>query len=376
MTLPRETFELFRKIAATCERWDMIPYNSIVVAGVSGGVDSMVMLAFLDYYRSRHDYFLLACHLNHMIRGDEADKDELLVESYCMEHAIPYVSVRKDIPKLAEELGVSIEQAGRDARRETMMRLGKEYAGELTPFRIAFAHHMDDRAESILMHVGRGSGLAGLVGIRYVDGAFIRPLLDVRLEEVESAARAIGLSWREDASNQSDEYLRNRVRRTLIPAWADVLGYDPVPVLVRLGDAAEGDERALAHWADLSYREALLPDGKLALSSLADCPSAVTKRVLVRCFDDSMARYFAAASEGFSADDADDGSDAVSSANLLQGGSSLSLGSKHLTQLLDGMEKSAQGEGGDRSFSLPGGVIAHIVDGCLFFVFSARENET
>lgn len=94
----------------------MIMQDSVVVAGVSGGVDSMLMLAFLDYYRTKHDFFLLVCHLNHMIRGEDADFDELLVESYCAERSIPYVSVRLDIPKLAEERGVSLEQAGRDAR--------------------------------------------------------------------------------------------------------------------------------------------------------------------------------------------------------------------------------------------------------------------
>lgn len=179
----------------------MIMQDSVVVAGVSGGVDSMLMLAFLDYYRTKHDFFLLVCHLNHMIRGEDADFDELLVESYCAERSIPYVSVRLDIPKLAEERGVSLEQAGRDARRDTLMRLGMEYAGDSMSFRIAFAHHMDDRAESILMHVGRGSGLAGLVGIRYVDGVFIRPLLDLRLDEIESAAGMLGLPWREDKTN-------------------------------------------------------------------------------------------------------------------------------------------------------------------------------
>ncbi len=347
MTQPREVFELFRKIASTCERQGMIPPGTVVVAGVSGGVDSMVMLAFLNAYRSQYDCNLLACHLNHMIRGEDADLDELLVESFCMERAIPYVSVRTDIPKLADELGISLEQAGRKVRRDTMVRLGMEYAGSPERFRVAFAHHMDDRAESILMHVGRGSGLAGLVGIRYVDGVFIRPLLDVRLEEIESAAEALDLPWREDETNRSDEFLRNRVRRTLIPVWRDVLGYDPVPVLVRLGDAAEGDEQALAHWADASYRTALLPDGKMAVSSLRDCPPAIMKRVLTRYFDEAIAARD------------DRGHIALK----------LTLGSVHLDQLVKGVELSVSGEGRDTSYSLPGGMSARISDGCLFIIF-------
>lgn len=348
----------------------MIMQDSVVVAGVSGGVDSMLMLAFLDYYRTKHDFFLLVCHLNHMIRGEDADLDELLVESYCAERSIPYVSVRLDIPKLAEERGVSLEQAGRDARRDTLMRLGMEYAGDSMSFRIAFAHHMDDRAESILMHVGRGSGLAGLVGIRYVDGVFIRPLLDLRLDEIESAAGMLGLPWREDKTNRSDEFLRNRVRRNLIPAWRDVLGYDPVPVLVRLGDAAEGDEQALALWAESSYRAAHLPDGKLAVSSLAECPPAITKRVLTRYFDDSIMKLDAEISRDLYVPRepvlADRGVPA-------QSASKLSLGAAHLEQLLSGIERSASGEGRETSFSLPGGIVARISDGRLFFIFPGVE---
>ncbi|NMB28810.1 MAG: tRNA lysidine(34) synthetase TilS [Clostridiaceae bacterium] len=348
----------------------MIMQDSVVVAGVSGGVDSMLMLAFLDYYRTQHDFFLLVCHVNHMIRGDDADLDELLVESYCVEHAIPYVSVRLDIPKLADERGVSLEQAGRDARRDTMMRLGMEYAGDSMSFRIAFAHHMDDRAESILMHVGRGSGLAGLVGIRYVDGVFIRPLLDLRLGEIESAAGILGLPWHEDETNQSDEFLRNRVRRNLIPAWRDVLGYDPVPVLVRLGDAAEGDERALAQWAEFSYREAHLPDGKLSVSSLAECPQSITKRVLARYYDDSMVKHVAEISRGFDTQH----EPALTDGDVpAQPASKLSLGAAHLELLVSGIERSANGEGRETSFSLPGGIVARISDGRLFFVFPGVE---
>ncbi|HHW93398.1 MAG TPA: tRNA lysidine(34) synthetase TilS [Clostridiaceae bacterium] len=355
---------MFKKIASTCEGRRMIPQGAVVVAGVSGGIDSMLMLAFLDYYRSQHDFNLIACHLNHMIRGEDADLDEFLVESYCMEHTISYVSVRADVPKLADVWGVSLEQAGRKARRDTMVRIGIEYAGRAERYRIAFAHHMDDRAESILMHVGRGSGLAGLVGIRYVDGVFIRPLLDLRLKEIESAAAELCLPWREDETNRSDEFLRNRVRRHLIPAWRDVLGYDPVPSIVRLGDAAEGDEQALAQWADASYRDAILPDGKLSVSSLADHPPAITKRVLARYFDMSMAKHMVGATR--------DNSEEISIVGESQCRSVVrrSLSSTHLERLIDGIKKSVEGEGRERSFSLPGDVTARISNGRLFFIFA------
>ncbi len=337
MTWPKETYDVFQKIASTCEREALIPRGSVVVAGVSGGVDSMLMLAFLDFYRVKHDFYLLVCHLNHMIRGEEADLDEQLVESYCLEYAIPYISVRTDIPRLAKEQGISLEQAGRIARRETMTRLGMEYAGAPSDFRVAFAHHMDDRAESILMHIGRGSGLNGLVGIRYIDGVFIRPLLDVRLAEIESAAGALKLPWREDSTNLSDSFLRNRVRLQLLPTWEEVLGYDLTPVLIRLGDSAESDESALNAWAKSALHEAKLPDGKLSITSLAELPKSIVIRVLSLYYMESTG--------------------------------SASLGAVHLEDLYESIEKVGGGDGRVFSHSLPGGMVAKISEGRLSLCF-------
>lgn len=342
MAVPKKTFDVFRKIASTCERETMIPRGAVVVAGVSGGVDSMFMLAFLDAYREKYGFSLLACHLNHMIRGADADLDERLVGTYCQEQSIPFIPVRVDVPAIAKTRGISLEEAGRLARRDTMTRLAGERAGATRGYRVAFAHHMDDRAESILMHIGRGSGLAGLIGIRYVDGVFIRPLLDVRLAEIESAAEALRLPWREDATNRSDTFLRNRVRHHLLPVWKEVLGYDPAPVLARLGDAAGSDEDALAEWAASSLGDVILPDRTLSVSALADRPKAIIMRVLAL-------HYAAMAGETHD--------------------SPHSLGAVHLEDIYTCVLRCAGGEAHALSCSLPGGVKADFKDGRLSLVF-------
>ena len=334
------TFRAFKKIEATCEREKLLPKGAVIVAGVSGGVDSMLLLAFLDHGLSAQDNFLVICHLNHLIRGAEADQDEELVRSYCQEKSLPFVSVQLDVPAYAKKHQLGLEQAGRQVRRETLERIGSEYraaTGSRAGYRIALAHHLDDRAESIILHLGRGTGLGGLVGIRYLDGPYIRPLLDLRREEVVGAAEALGLPWREDRSNLSDEFLRNRIRNRLLPAWGEVLGYDPAPALVRLGQWAEKDEAALTQLALDLYGEARLPDGSLSLASLLSMPEALATRVLQIFYSDREGRE--AQIRGLTA---------------VQVGQLIKLGAAVLA-----------GEKERASLSLPGRVKARLADGRL-----------
>lgn len=283
MSIPAPAFRVFEKISATCERQELILPQSLIVAGVSGGVDSMLLLSFLLYYRRKTSFDLVACHLNHGIRKLEAALDEEVVKEYCAAHSIQFFPVSRDIPAYAKKAGLGLEEAGRLARRRLFEETAASF-GDRSAYpggrRIALAHHLDDRAESILMHMGRGAGLRGLIGIRYLDGALIRPLLDIRREELVAAARALDLPWREDASNLSDEFLRNRIRMDLIPVWEKTLGYDPAPLLVRLGDAAKIDDDALSALAADSLLRVRLPDGSLSLTGLAALPQALISRVL------------------------------------------------------------------------------------------------
>ncbi len=345
MRLPPATFHAFKTIELTCEREGLLPKGAVIVAGVSGGVDSMLLLAFLEDRLTARDNFLVVCHLNHQIRGAEADLDEELVRSYCQEKALPFVSVLVDVPAYAKTHRLGLEQAGRQVRRETLERIGSEYAvatGSEAGFRIALAHHLDDRAESIILHLGRGSGLAGLIGIRYLDGPYIRPLLDLRREELVRAAEALDLPWREDRSNLSDDFLRNRIRNRLLPVWEEILGHDPAPPLVRLGQWAEKDEAALDQLARDLYREASLSDGCLSLASLLSMPEALAARVLQNFFSEQAGT----------------------------GGPIRSLTADQVDQLIRLATAVLAGEKEKASLSLPGGVEARLADGRLWL--SAR----
>ena len=347
-TLPRQTYRIFEKIEATCEREKLIIPDSLVVAGISGGVDSLLLLAFLVHYRTIVPFRLIACHLNHMIRGQDADLDQQLVESFSKDHEIPFVCVREDVPAYSKQHSIGLEQAGRIIRRETLETIGREYHDRMeisAGFRIALAHHMDDRAESILMHIGRGSGLRGLIGIRYLDGPFIRPLLDIRRAEVVTAAQAMELRWRDDESNSSDEFLRNRIRNTLFPAWEQAIGYDPTASLIRLGALAASDDAALSQIAEDSYDGAILPDQNLSLSVLVSLPQAIASRVLQL--------YFCQCIEATGRED-DPAQYALSERNTN-----------------DLIELSATVSAGDKTngrLSLPGGLEARLADGRMVII--------
>lgn len=336
-SLPRPTYRVFETMRATCERHGLIEPLNVVVAAVSGGVDSMMLLAFLLDYLDRRPFYLVAFHLHHMIRGEDADLDEQLVERFCLEHAVPYVSVRRDIPKMADDAGVSVETMGRRVRREELRRVGEEYAAmtpDATDVRIATGHHMDDRAESIVMHLGRGAGTAGAVGMRYRDGAFIHPALDCRRDALVAAAQAMDLPWREDPTNASREHRRNRIRMDVLPAWSDAMGHDVVEPLVRFGELVAADHDALDARARALYDDCLLPDGALSLAALFDVPPAVRARILQRFFS------------AWTGDDA-------------------TLAKHHIDALSEAVSSVEAGEAVSLTLSLPNRVTATVRDGRL-----------
>lgn len=190
-----------------------------VTAGVSGGADSVCLLDVLRRYMAEHPESavpLTAVHVEHGIRGEESLADMRFVEELCRRWRIPLLTVRRDVPALAKKWGASAEEAGRRVRYEAFY----EAAGPNG--RIAVAHHAGDQAETVLFHLARGSGTAGLAGMRPARGRVIRPLLSVTRAEIEDYLTRRGIPWRVDSTNAEDAYARNRIRHTVLPALAEV----------------------------------------------------------------------------------------------------------------------------------------------------------
>jgi len=204
-----------------------------VVVGVSGGADSLALLHILKRLSSDFRFNLVAAHLNHMLRGDDAEKDEEHVASICKNWEVTCFIKRTDVRELANELKISEEEAGRKARYEFF----KELMRVIKADKLALAHHKDDRVETILHNFIRGTGTQGLKGINYIrDGFVIRPLLDVSKIEILSYCNEENISYREDLSNNDQSYTRNRLRHGLIPFIQDNFNPNIAETILRMSD--------------------------------------------------------------------------------------------------------------------------------------------
>lgn len=184
-----------------------------VLAAVSGGADSVCLLLLLNGMAAELGIRVFAFHMNHGIRGEEADRDEQFVGELCKQLEIPLTVAHEKVETYAEEHGLSGEEAGRILRYQHLEETAERYQCA----KIAVAHHEDDDAETVLLNLFRGSGLAGLSGIRPVRGKVIRPLLCVARKEIEEYLKGQGFSWCEDSTNRENDYTRNKIRNELLP---------------------------------------------------------------------------------------------------------------------------------------------------------------
>lgn len=194
----------------------MIQPGDRLVLGVSGGADSVCLLFVLLEYRKRIPFEMLVVHVNHGIRGDAADEDAAYVEALCREQGLIFRLESADVKGLAVREKCSEEDAGRRLRYKAFRKAAEEFGGT----KIAVAHNAGDRAETMLLHLFRGSGLKGLRGIEPVREEIIRPVLCLERREIEEYLRERQISWRTDATNEGDGYTRNRIRHYLLP-WAE-----------------------------------------------------------------------------------------------------------------------------------------------------------
>ena len=203
----------------TLKKYSMLTQGEKVVLGVSGGGDSMALLYALNEL-IEYGLELVVAHLNHGIRGEEAKRDAEFVKVAAKSLGITFVYGEVDAVKFSEESRLSIEDAARTLRYKFFDQvLGKHYATKL-----ATAHTLDDQAETVLMRLIRGSGSRGLSGIPPVSNNIIRPLIDTSRTEIEDYLKSKGVRWIEDSTNESREFLRNRIRHELVP---ELENYNP-----------------------------------------------------------------------------------------------------------------------------------------------------
>lgn len=191
---------------------EMVQAGDCIIVGVSGGPDSMVLLHVMKEIRDIFDIHIVAAHLNHKIRAEAGEEEEYVRET-CRRWGVPFYLRREEVLEVAARYKKTVEEAGRDARYQFFSKL----MADLSAHHIATAHHRDDAAETVLLHLLRGSGVKGLRGIMPVSGSIIRPLMAVDRAAILSYAQDNHIAYCTDQSNSDPVYLRNRIRMNLIP---------------------------------------------------------------------------------------------------------------------------------------------------------------
>ena len=196
----------------TIADYGMLSQGDTVVVGVSGGADSMALLHFLHTYVQKLGILVIAAHVNHMLRGDDANQDEAHVRQWCLEHSVPFRCARYNVAACAKEKGISLEACGREMRYAFFETLAEEYDSK-----IATAHTLSDSMETVLFHMVRGTGIKGLRGIPPVRGRVIRPFIRVERWQTERYCSENQIVYRSDSSNFDNTFSRNRIRNLVIP---------------------------------------------------------------------------------------------------------------------------------------------------------------
>ena len=267
-----------------------LPPGGGVVAGVSGGPDSACLLHILFRYFNAAAWpceRLVAVHVNHMLRGDEAFRDEERAAELCASLGVRIIRVREDVAARAARTGMSIEAAAREARYGALEnersalaeRTGREW-------RIAVAHNADDQAETVLMNILRGAGVDGLRGMAAEHNRVIRPLLGVSRARIESYLAENGIRAVTDSSNADNAYMRNRVRNELMPLLRKNYNPGVAGALRRLSDNAARDADYLSREAAAAYNDclcqnsALTPGAAISLGRFRRLHAAIAARVV------------------------------------------------------------------------------------------------
>ena len=201
------------KVLKTIQKYKLIESGDKIIVAVSGGPDSMCLLDVLRKLKEKLKIEIVVAHVNHSIR-EEADSETLYIKEYCNKHDIEIYIKKENVIELAKKDKIGIEEEGRKVR----YKFFDEVLEKANANKIAIAHNMNDKAETVLMNIIRGSGSLGLKGIEPKrDEKYIRPLIEIQRSEIEEYCRINKLDPKHDKSNDDNTYTRNRVRNVLIP---------------------------------------------------------------------------------------------------------------------------------------------------------------
>jgi len=270
-----------RHILQTIDKYSMIERGQTVIAAVSGGYDSLCMLNVLCNLRRLRGFDVCVAHVNHMLRK-EADADEEYVRKVAEKSGLYVFTKKVNVAEYAEKNKISFETAGRILRYNFFDDIAEKYQSTV----IATAHNANDSVESMLMHLMRGSGLAGLVGIRPKNNNIIRPLIQADRADIEKYCNDMGIVPRHDCTNDSDDYYRNDIRHNVL---APMLERCSLSSLCRTMDVLASDEEALTQYiSEITNKYVKNTDGKkhISVGDFNKLSLGIKRRLLRAVIDD------------------------------------------------------------------------------------------
>ena len=262
------------KALEAIREYNMLSEGDTVIVGLSGGADSVCLLSLLFSLREEYALRLIAAHINHGIRGSEADRDEQFCKELCEKLEVPFEALHADIPVLAKENGEGLEECGRRVRYEFFASLAGDKG------KIATAHNMNDVAETLIFNLTRGTALKGAGSIAPVRYNIIRPLITTRRDEIEEYLKDNSLDFVTDSTNLSNDYSRNRIRNEVLPVLKSI-NPNALSALAAFSSHAREDERLLEKLTVEAYDRTVTGD-ELDAESYSQLDSVLKKRVARR----------------------------------------------------------------------------------------------
>lgn len=261
------------------ERYHLLEPGDRILVGVSGGPDSMALLDIVKQAAERYGCFLAVVHVNHCLRGEQADKEADFVRTWCHRQQIPCVVFVRNVALFAKEQGLSTEAAAHEVRFAAF----REAAEQFQANKLALGHHQDDRAETVLLHLIQGTGLDGLAALPPQDDWIIRPLIEATKADLLAYCQQEQLPYFLDATNDEMIYLRNRIRHRLLPELVEDYNPQMRQALVRLAITASEDSLFLAEQAQKAWQSCAVCQNDTVMLDLTRwrlLPPALQKRVL------------------------------------------------------------------------------------------------
>ncbi|MBS7221173.1 MAG: tRNA lysidine(34) synthetase TilS [Clostridiales bacterium] len=271
---------MYNKVIETIKKFNMLNNGENVVVGLSGGADSCALTHILARLSEKMDLHITAVHINHGIRGEEAERDERSAEEFCRRLNIEFIAYHCDIPSEAAKRGIGEEEAGRLVRYEKFYETAEKKNGAKT----AVAHNMNDKAETLIMNLCRGAGMKGLAGIKPVSGSIIRPLIFCTRDEIEKYCDDNNIEYCTDSTNLQNEYTRNKIRNILLPWLSENINPAAAMNMANASELLREEEEYLESKAQEQYKKLLKDSGdgfvSLNADGLASEHGVIRRRVL------------------------------------------------------------------------------------------------